>query len=777
MLNLQTFTTLFALGYNPIPVIWDKERKIVTKYPLHETDITDNKPHLHDVERWLNNGFKDFNGIALKLYPPYGMFDFDLKNTENKSIYKEWVQIVGHTRPEILEKICIETTKSEGYHVYIKYEKLDHKIPVARNPKGAEVISVYTGGLLSFCYPSPNYNIIHGSFEDVTELTQEEFDFLVSTAAYFNECTYISTGQTKVAVTTYPVEYENLCLQFDYKCTDEVFEELLNQIDLYRVTTDQHRWSRKPYIPFLRQGSTADYSAKAYFTYNIENEGRTVAKSKRLLIFSASMEKFPTWHDSAKSGDDTWSLSPSKIIFYKNDRDWTRTIEEIQMICDSAGIDLIQQQPVTQQPLLNEDRLKFPYDIFPDRIQQYISFQSVQSEYLAGFILGAISGAIGNTVTLRAKDGYFVKPILYMAIVAHAGATKTPAMKAAFAPLEEYDAELYEHHLARVQQYKSDLAVYKKDKNATEEPQAPNMPQVIIKDSTIEMVVKILSHNTLGCCLQADELSGFLKRMNQYKAGDEVQKWLEMWSGSPILLQRISRDENKVQEPYCSVIGGIQPGVLEALSKDENEHNGFFHRFLFIFPKQADKASWLSFSDTPQVVKNGFAMTFAEILHLRQPYKTIYTLSNDANLLYASWFDYKNIKYNKAESGHVKGIIAKYQEYCLRLSLLIQVMHDGLNRAGIVSVQSMERAIRLTEYFLGNIHKAIKILSPETPVDKLQPPYDTFYNSLPNNFSMRSAVEIGANMQMKPGTVKSFISRHINKLFNQIGRGDYERIY
>lgn len=70
MLPLSTFTELFALGMNPIPVIWDLNTKQVTNYPKHETDITAGRPQLQDVERWLNNGFKNFNGIALKLYPP-----------------------------------------------------------------------------------------------------------------------------------------------------------------------------------------------------------------------------------------------------------------------------------------------------------------------------------------------------------------------------------------------------------------------------------------------------------------------------------------------------------------------------------------------------------------------------------------------------------------------------------------------------------------------------------------------------------------------------------
>lgn len=767
--NLSLFTSLFALGYNPIPVIWDLPSKTVTKYPEHNDDATNGKPQISDVERWLNNGFKNFNGIALKLFPPFGMLDFDTKNTTKKDIYKDWFKIVANTNPDILSKICIETTRSGGYHVYLKYDKLSHKIPIARNPEGAETISLYTGGLLSFCYPSPNYELIHNEFQDVDYLTDDEYHLLISTAAIFNECQEFVSGESKITLIDYPVEYENICLQFDDKIDDDSYETLLNSISLYRLPDDKQRqFDRKKYLAYLRRGSNASYSAKVYF------------KSRRLLIFSASMLDFPTWHDSAKSQDNSWVLTPSKIIYYKNKKNWINAIEEIKLICESAAIDLIEYKPITEQPLLkNEERLRFPYDIFPDEILNYISYHKIQHEYIAGALLSSIATSIGNTVQLNVMDGYKVKPILYIVVVSPAGGGKTPAMNIAFAPLEEYNMRLYDAYRESAKQYKQDLAAYKRDKNIKEEPTEPPLPQVLIKDSTIEMVLKILSANPVGCCLQADELIGFINRMNQYKNGDDVQKWLELWNGSPILMQRITREENYVKEPFCNIFGGIQVGVLDTLSKDEKEHNGFFHRFLFVYPKPEDKPDFGKVN-IPDHVSMNFNNYFAEILYLRNQPKSYYRLSQNAEDLYKQWFDYKNIQYNKAHSDQVKGIISKYQNYCLRLALVIQVMNERTNRSGIVSHTAMEQGIRLTEYFLGNMYKAIKILTPETPVDKLSSPYDELYRMLPDTFTTKTAIQIGSNININEGGVKMLLSRNCNgakKIFNQIERGKWEKLY
>jgi hypothetical protein len=763
MLSLDVFTDLFSAGLTPIPLKWNTDSRDAEVYP-HHGKIDPANYGIRDVESWMRE-MRNANGVALKLYPPFGSIDMDLKNTPNKNVFNEWLEIIRAVNEDVLRKVCIEKTRNEGYHIYIKYAKLTEKIPVAKHD-GKEVISVYTGSLLMFCFPTPGYQIIHNDFNDLDFLTDDEFELLLTTAARFNDDSDFRPGDKSVQLERYPIEYESTLLQFDQYCTDEVFETLLNSIGLFRVAKDSKLYNRKnlKYVPFLREGSLSEYSAKAYF------------KSKRLLIFSASMKGFPTWHDSTGAGDTRWVLTPSKIVYYKNSRSWPDTLDEIQMISDSAGLNVIESTPVTKQPLMADERMKFPYDVFPQPIQDFIFSQVIQHEYLAGAVLVALSTAIGNSVVLEAMDGYHVKPILYMAIVAPPGASKSPALKKAFKPLEDYDDRLYQQYGLQLEEFKNNLARYEKDKKHMEKPEKPPFPQTLIKDSTIEMVVKILSHNKKGCCVLADELSGFLARMNQYKTGDEVQKWLEMWSGSPILLQRITRDENKVQDPYCNVVGGIQPGVLESLSKAENEHNGFYHRFLFVYPVPKEKEGWqrIRVSDS---VKRGFHELFEEVLARRNDDPIKYRLSEPANLMYEQWFNHKNAKYNRATTDHVKGIISKYQDYCLRLALLLQVIQDASTRTGQVSESSMERAIRLTEYFLGNMHKATKLLAPETPVDKLSEVHKKLYDQLPTAFTAKSAIQIGERLGLKESAVKMFLNRAAKTVFTVIERGKYEKMF
>src|SRR5690606_19577628 len=76
------------------------------------------------------------------------------------------------------------------------------------------------------------------------------------------------------------------------------------------------------YQAYLREGSKADKSAKVYY------------ESRRVLLFTSSLSGYPSYMDRVSNDDHAWVLTPSKIIYYKNDRDWISTIEEIKMICD-----------------------------------------------------------------------------------------------------------------------------------------------------------------------------------------------------------------------------------------------------------------------------------------------------------------------------------------------------------------------------------------------------------------------------------------------------------
>lgn len=762
-MDISIFNDLFDIGLHPIPIRWNQQTKDADMYPEHRTDVQsgNGKHDLNDVKRWLGK-IRDANGIALKLHPPFFMFDFDLKNTQKKECYYHWLRAIEAADDTILKNVCIEETRSGGYHVYAKYNGVSKKVMLAASPTGKEVISVYTGGLLSFCYPTPGYTIIHNEFTDISDLTDDQFEIMVAAAQQLNEYHPKQEDYVPGEQMDYPEEYKSLGHQFDVLCPDDLWENLLNQITLYPVQDKRNTKKRGniTYYLYKREGSAAFFSAKVRFD------------RKRLYIFSGSFQKFPNFHTRIDENDHAWCITPTRLLYYNNNKDWVKVIELIKEY--SAFFNIEVKEPVKKSITQRPDRLQFPYDIFPDAVLDYIRCQRIQHEYIAGGIIGAVACSIGNTAWLEANTGYMVKPIIYMAIVAPPGASKTPALNKAFYPLESYDKVLFAQYAERLAEYKEQLKAYEQDKKLNEKPDLPELRQIIVKDSTIEMIVKILTQNPLGCCILADELIGFLNRMNQYKAGDEVQKWLEMWSGGTILLQRITREVNRVENPFCCIIGGIQPGVLKNLSSDDNQHNGFYHRFLFLYPEPEPKADW-SRVTTPDHVLRNYKYFFEHLLSFRNGEQTIYRLSHDADDLYKKWFDFKNQYYNRSTSDNVKGIIAKYQDYCLRFAIIIEVMNSYPGRGTIIERWSLEKAIRLTEYFLGNMHKALKMLAPESPLDTLLPNWKSLTEKMPDEFTTAEYIAMAEAQGIKSSAAKMFLNRS-KDIFKQLSRGRWEKI-
>jgi hypothetical protein len=759
-MDLQPFADLFQIGLHPLPIVWNTDNKDASVYPEHVTDVKSGNGHhdLNDVRRWLDK-LKGANAIALKLHPPFFMFDFDLKNTENKNLFHLWANAVQNASETGYAKLCIERTRSGGYHAYGKYKNVTHKITLASSPVGSEVIAVYTGGLLSFCYPTPGYTLVQNDFSDIEDLTDDEYDLMVAAAQELNEYEEKESDYKPGEKLTYPLEYESVAVQFDIGCPDDLWENLLNSINLYPAGNKKKRKFDIDYYLYKREGSCAAFSAKVRFD------------RKRLFIFSGSFHTYPNFHTKINQQDTSWHLTPTRLIYYREGKDWIKTIDLIKQHSETFNIKITPARSVTEQPI-GKDRCIFPYDIFPSAIQQFIRYQRIQHEYLAAATLGALASTIGNSCVLEAMQGYIVKPILYIAIVAPPGASKTPALNKAFKPLEDIDQESYTDYATQIQDYNESVAAYDKRKEG-EKPKMPNMRQILIKDSTIEMVVKILSHNPNGCCVLADELVGFLNRMNQYKNGDEVQKWLELWSGSSLLLQRVTRETNKLQDPYCSIIGGIQDGVLEVMSREQNQHNGFYHRFLFVYPEPQEKIPWEQ-QVTPYHVLSDYRSVFMRIFR-RRTGREIFTLSPQANELYKEWFDNKNKQYNRATADHIKGIIAKYQDYCLRFALIIQVINRDDSPTEITA-SSIDKAIRLTEYFLGNMHKALRLLTPESPLDTMDAGWRELYESLPGEFTTSELVAMAASKGIKRTSATSFAVRNTGKLFRLLGRGAWEKL-
>ena len=149
-----------------------------------------------------------------------------------------------------------------------------------------------------------------------------------------------------------------------------------------------------------------------------------------------------------------------------------------------------------------------------------------------------------------------------------------------------------------------------------------------VTDFTVEALVPILGENPRGVVIVADELTGWVSRMNRYseggKGGDRAF-FLSGWSGANYSNDRKGdRDRGPVRlrKPFLGVVGGIPPAKLSALRGDrpgraagsEND-DGFLDRILFAYPEPvpAREEDW---REVPDAVADAAAVVPAKLRSL-----------------------------------------------------------------------------------------------------------------------------------------------------------------
>ena len=234
----------------------------------------------------------------------------------------------------------------------------------------------------------------------------------------------------------------------------------------------------------------------------------------------------------------------------------------------------------------------FPVVIFPENIRKIIDTTHDEScfpvNYIAAALFFAASVAVGNYCTLEANS-FKAKAHLFMALLGSPGSGKTHPINFAIAPFLELDKESIKEYQKKLNEWRKAPDGAKGDK--------PKAKQLRFQDITMEAITKVLGESKRGIFVFVDELRGWISSFNKYNAGGgDREQWLSLYSGVPITVNRKGEDDiTFVTDPYVSVIGGIQPGILPKLFGGENTDNGFFYRMLFVNnPAEGEPMLWKS---------------------------------------------------------------------------------------------------------------------------------------------------------------------------------------
>jgi hypothetical protein len=219
---------------------------------------------------------------------------------------------------------------------------------------------------------------------------------------------------------------------------------------------------------------------------------------------------------------------------------------------------------LAEEPHDAEALAAFPIETLPPNVRRFVeecaAALPVAPEMVGIPALVVVGAAIGNTRTIQLKEGWTESTRLWVAMVSPSGTKKTPALREAVEPLLRRDS---------------------------------NERRTWTADITVERLGALLADFPRGLLSYRDELSAWVKSMNQYRAGKGADRpfYLSLYSGARTKVDRKGSEcplHIDLPNSCWSVVGGIPPDVISDLDDEGGKEDGFLPRLLFAWPEPVE---------------------------------------------------------------------------------------------------------------------------------------------------------------------------------------------
>ncbi|MEI6750765.1 MAG: DUF3987 domain-containing protein, partial [Bacteroidota bacterium] len=319
--------------------------------------------------------------------------------------------------------------------------------------------------------------------------------------------------------------------------------------------------------------------------------------------------------------------------------------------------------------------------------------------WAAAFYAGTAAG-MGNAIQLTGK--YTNNTALWWMLVAPSGTGKSEPIDFAMNPFNKIDSTNFKKYVVQKAGFDEVKNLNKRDREARnihETPIPPVCSQTILKDFTPESMAVVHANNPRGIVLHRDELMGWINDIGRYAKSGEVETMLSIWSGKGTVINRKGQDAIlRIDEPCISMIGGVVVKKLNDLAKDGRADNGMIQRCMFVWPDFCNKQEY-----SKAILPSEYTKAYDDYINklLSIPEGNSVMLSEEAELLYEEFYNCNVAKANEDEIDFIKEMYAKLDIMVLRIALIVhgmKIVCDG-NTSAMIEPETMEYAIRVTEYF------------------------------------------------------------------------------
>ena len=616
---------------------------------------------------------------------------------EMEEFWQEYYQTLRDNIVNFDHKFSVYQTKSGGYHILYKSKRVKGNTKIAKL-KGHKEAILESRGAAGYIFVYPEKKVGLRSYFDIDYITDNDREILWNISKSYNHNEELPNEPKKEKKVYSP---------------DDVtpWQDFNQQTDIWDVISDDFEIPRngvksKHYL-IKRHGSSSSHSGYVFKDSGcmyLFSTGTIYPNEKLISPFIAYCYKYHNGDMSAGARD------------LYNQGFGTRLQKEIDLLKP-----IIEEQPTIENAV-------FPVDIFPKEIQHYLlecsSKLDSNIDFMGVSLIWLISVCVGNSFEVEVKRGWNENGVVWIAVVGKAGIGKTPSINNVIFPLLKSNSKEIKKYIQEKEKYDYYNSLSKKEKEDYPEVFEPKKKQFIANDITLEALVDLHQESDNAVGVFKDELAGWLKDMNKYRAGSDLEFWLSCWSGKSVSMNRKTAKSSFVDKPFIPVLGGIQPSIFNSFSTEENKDNGFMDRMLLSFPdaivdqyndSELDYSLILWYSEMITKFYQGM-LTLVKRNEDGEIEPNLVKFSSEAKVEWVRIFNkITNSQNNEDENEYLKSMYPKQKSYIPRFALIIHVFDSFFNcdtKAFELSKESILKAEKLSDYFVLNARK-IKIESTE----------------------------------------------------------------
>ena len=691
-MNKSVLKKLVDCGFSIIPV--DENKCPIGAWKKYQTESR-TKEEIDSLNSPLYGLITGYNNLEV--------IDVDLKVfstlQEQNDFWNEYLSFLKDNIDDFDLKFVIYKTKRQGYHILYRCDKIQGNTKIARLKEHKEAIIESRGiGGMVVIYEN---KISKLSYSEIQTISERDRDIVWSISKTYNHIEENTIEVPKIKQNTFNEAIIKPWEDFNQKVS--IFDIISDDVKVVRNLNDKYIIKR-----IGSENPTSGSVFKSNGCMYLFSTGTIYPHEKLITPFIAYTYKY---HNG------NFTESASKI--YK----------------DGYGTRVVKKEVEIEKrelPKINESDLVFPIDIFPKPIQSYIieCNETLDSsvDYMGCSMLWLISVIVGNSIQIEVKKGWNETATIWLAVVGKAGLGKTPSIHNIIKPLLSANNKEIKNYIKQAEKYEYYEKLTAKEKKEHEEIHKPKKSQFIANDITIEALVELHQENKNSIGVFKDELAGWFKDMNKYREGSDLEFWLSTWSGKAISLNRKTAKSSFVDKPLVSVLGGIQPSILNSFYTEDNKDNGFMDRMLLTYPN-LDIEKWNDKEmnyDTIQWYNDSIISFYETIKH------KVVELDEDGDIKpkiakipvesKKEWIrvfnEYTDIQNSDEENEYMKSMLPKQKSYIPRFALLINAFNsffDETYKTDVLTIskESILSAEKLSKYFVA-MAKKIKVNSIET---------------------------------------------------------------